>query len=776
VGGGERLRRISARSGTVQPAARALRRLLHGGCSDILPAVKDARIGTTLEGRYQIVDRLAAGGMGVVYRGERLGLGRGVAIKFLHAHMAADSSFLKRFAIEAKAMALLQHANCAAVIDFGVDGEEPYVVMDLVGGESLRRVLDRGRLPAGRALGIMRQILSGLAHAHSHGITHRDIKPDNIMVDASGAFGDQVRILDFGLAKLREGASALTTGFVVGTPSYMAPEQTLAQPVDERTDIYACGVVLFEMLTGKKPFHAEEAVEVLIMHRETPPPRLAGLAPDLRFSDELEAAVLQAMAKDPAHRFSSAAAFATALEHVPEGATRPSAAMAAAVPAPALAGAPRAPIVGTEATAWASPQAVAAPVSQGNATEYLGSSQIQIASSQATPARPATAEPAGSAQLRAFTAELAASQPAQPLAAVTAQQGTSQHLQVPGPAPTVAGRVITPRPDTPVPLAGSASPGQHASSEFPVARAGSEFPVARAGSEFPVARAGSEFPVARAGSEFPGTRAGSEFPVARAGSEFPVARAGSEFPVARAGSEFPAHPGDSVQSAVGQESGSLAPWTGASAAAQTQARPAGKRKRWAIGAAAAGALVLLVVAGVVGSRTPAERAGERPAAGEPAEPAAQDEPAEDSGYAFEIQEPDYQDPKLASDFVYAKAYLKQGQYRRARDLLERLRRYDPGNATIHYLLGKAYMGELWVKDGLDAFRDAIALEPGFRIHAELIESAAVGLGSDSQHAAVARFLLREIGPAARPALENIAAGHHREDVRERAQRALSQFP
>lgn len=256
--------------------------------------------------------------MGVVYRGERVKLGRNVAVKFLHAWMAADASFLKRFDIEARAMAKLQHPHCASVIDFGVDGDAPYVVMDLISGVSLRTLLDSERLAVPRALDIIRQVLSGLAHAHEQGITHRDIKPDNIMVDSSSAFGDQVRILDFGLAKLRESTSGLTTGFVVGTPSYMAPEQAMAEAVDERTDVYAAGVVLFEMLTGTPPFRADEMVEVLRMHREVPPPRLRDAAQKTIFSSELEAVIAQALAKKPAHRITSAAAFASALDAVPE--------------------------------------------------------------------------------------------------------------------------------------------------------------------------------------------------------------------------------------------------------------------------------------------------------------------------------------------------------------------------------------------------------------------------------------------------------------------------
>ncbi len=169
-----------------------------------------------------------------------------------------------------------------------------------------------------RALDIARQILAGLAHAHAHGIIHRDIKPENILVSTVEGHGERVSILDFGLAKLLN-ENSVTTGLAVGTPSYMSPEQTLGERVDERVDVYATGIILYELLVGKKPFMADSPFDIMRMQREQAPPPLAIAAPDLRASPELEALL-----------FPSAAAFGAALDAVPEaqrrGATRPQAA------------------------------------------------------------------------------------------------------------------------------------------------------------------------------------------------------------------------------------------------------------------------------------------------------------------------------------------------------------------------------------------------------------------------------------------------------------------
>jgi tetratricopeptide (TPR) repeat protein len=213
------------------------------------------------------------------------------------------------------------------------------------------------------------------------------------------------------------------------------------------------------------------------------------------------------------------------------------------------------------------------------------------------------------------------------------------------------------------------------------------------------------------------------------------------------------------------------------------ASPAPARTRWILAGAAAGVVGLIVMVALLSGKEPADSGpAEHAEPGEANEPGEATGPGEPGEHAIETGEETgtaEDDPARAAyarELAVAAAYLEQGQPRHARDLLDRLRRHDPDNAEIHYLLGKALLYEGWVKDGLDAFRDAIALDPGYRSHADLIEHAAAGLGSDSEHFAVSRFLIRDIGAAARPALENIAAHHDHEEVRERANRALSQLP
>ncbi|RYZ37112.1 MAG: serine/threonine protein kinase, partial [Myxococcaceae bacterium] len=277
-------------------------------------SASDPRIGSVLQGRYRILERLAAGGMGIVYRGERLEVGKSVAIKFLHAWAAREEDFRKRFQVEARAMSRLTHPCCVSVMDFGVDQESPYMVMDFVTGDTLRGLLREGPLPLPRALGALRQVLAGLAHAHEQGIIHRDIKPENIIVTHAVGLGEQVRILDFGLAKLRDEVTGITSGMMLGTPAYMAPEQIHGEPVGPPTDLYAAGVLLFELLTGRKPFSATGNAELLRMHREVTPPLLRTVAPEAGFRAELEAALAKAMAKSPAERFQSATEFLAALD------------------------------------------------------------------------------------------------------------------------------------------------------------------------------------------------------------------------------------------------------------------------------------------------------------------------------------------------------------------------------------------------------------------------------------------------------------------------------
>ncbi|HKE20143.1 MAG TPA: serine/threonine-protein kinase, partial [Kofleriaceae bacterium] len=191
----------------------------------------DPHLGTVLHDRYLVSERLAEGAMAVVYRGERIGLKRQVAIKFLHESYASSEDGLRRFEVEARAMSRLAHPNCVAVTDFGVDNGAPYLVMDFVTGNSLRDVLEEDiRMRPTRAVAIVRQVLAGLTHAHGQGIVHRDVKPENIVVSPVEGHGEHVRILDFGLAKLRD-ENSVTSGLAVGTPGYMAPEQTVGERV-----------------------------------------------------------------------------------------------------------------------------------------------------------------------------------------------------------------------------------------------------------------------------------------------------------------------------------------------------------------------------------------------------------------------------------------------------------------------------------------------------------------------------------------------------------------
>ena len=339
--------------------------------------------GTVLDGRYKVIEPIAEGAMGSVYRGERLKLGRAVAIKVMHQELPDELSSRQRFEREAKLMALLEHPNCVSVIDFGVHDDKPFLVMDLVRGTSLIDLLEKsGKLEIARASDIIRQVLSGLAHAHELGIVHRDIKPANIMISEKAGFGSQVRILDFGLARLTEGSTKLTTGIVVGTPNYMAPEQCKGSDVDARTDIYACGVMLFEMLTGRKPFIADDPIAVVRKHLMEAPPTLSAVEPNVDFGP-LESIVARALAKKPEERFDSAVDMSKAVE---------AAAKAIAAPVFARAGPDTAtpPASNQVATpsGWAVPQESGAPVTESQVIDALHPSGAAITPSQVLESAP----------------------------------------------------------------------------------------------------------------------------------------------------------------------------------------------------------------------------------------------------------------------------------------------------------------------------------------------------------------------------------------------------
>ncbi|MCX5747284.1 MAG: serine/threonine-protein kinase [Proteobacteria bacterium] len=277
----------------------------------------DERYKILIDDRYKILDAMASGSMGAVYKAERVPVGKLVAIKFLHASFANDGEFLIRFERETQVMSRLAHPNCVSVVDFGVWEAAPYLVMDFVDGRTLRAIIDDGPLPIPRALLLARQIAAGLAHAHTHQVVHRDVKPANIMVSDEIGSGERVRILDFGLARLRGGGGrdATQTNVVVGTPNYMAPEQTVAGgTVDVCTDIYAAGVTLYELIVGDKPFAAEETMQLLAKHRSAPIPRLAEhVAEGTELPAGLQEVIDTAMAKKPDDRYQTAIELADAI-------------------------------------------------------------------------------------------------------------------------------------------------------------------------------------------------------------------------------------------------------------------------------------------------------------------------------------------------------------------------------------------------------------------------------------------------------------------------------
>jgi tetratricopeptide (TPR) repeat protein len=283
--------------------------------------VTDPFIGTVVGDRYRIVSRLGVGGMGAVYRAEHTMMRRDLAIKVLLPELGGKEEFARRFEREAESASRLAHPNIITVTDFGhtADGSL-FLVMEYLAGISLTSAIAEGPMAQPRALKIVRQILRGLEHAHGAGVVHRDLKPDNIMLVERDGQRDVVKILDFGIAKVTEplsgpGREVLTqAGVIFGTPEYLSPEQALGEPVDPRADIYAAGVILFEMLAGRRPFESEDKVKIISMHLAHAPPRIRDVAPTVDVPTPLEQAVLQALEKSRENRFASAGAFLQALE------------------------------------------------------------------------------------------------------------------------------------------------------------------------------------------------------------------------------------------------------------------------------------------------------------------------------------------------------------------------------------------------------------------------------------------------------------------------------
>jgi eukaryotic-like serine/threonine-protein kinase len=260
-------------------------------------SVGDPLLGHSLEGRYQIVERLARGGMATVYKAIDTRLTRIVAVKVMHVGLGDDAEFARKFDREARAAARLSHPCVVSVFDQGTDDGRPYIVMEYVEGPTLRDVINReAPLPPLRALELIEPVLSALAAAHEAGLIHRDVKPENVLITPRG----QLKVADFGLAKaITSQTSTATQGLLIGTVSYLPPELVMSGKADARSDVYSAGIVLFELLTGRKPHQGDTPIQVAYahVHKDVPPPsafRTAGPIPPY-----LDALIARATARDP---------------------------------------------------------------------------------------------------------------------------------------------------------------------------------------------------------------------------------------------------------------------------------------------------------------------------------------------------------------------------------------------------------------------------------------------------------------------------------------------
>jgi serine/threonine-protein kinase len=271
--------------------------------------VFDAMLGRVVDGRYRVVSKVGQGGMGTVYKVEHLAMGKLAAMKVLHPSLTQDREVAQRFRREAEAVSRLSAPNTVQVFDFGESDGAMYLVMELVKGEDLGAILRRdGPLPFARLAPILVQVCDALAEAHEVGIVHRDLKPENLLVSRARDGHDVVKVLDFGLAKLRDSEElnqVTARGSLIGTPFYMSPEQIRAEELDARSDIYSLGALMYRVLTGVHPFTAPTPVAVLTQHltEELIPP--SQRKPELRISSRVEGIVCKAMAKRREERYAS---------------------------------------------------------------------------------------------------------------------------------------------------------------------------------------------------------------------------------------------------------------------------------------------------------------------------------------------------------------------------------------------------------------------------------------------------------------------------------------
>jgi len=286
----------------------------------LLVPVKETLVGQVLANKYEVLEEIGRGGMSVVYKGRHAVMDRTVAIKMLQSQLVTDQNSLLRFQREAQAVACLAHPNIISVYEYEIHDGQPYLVMDYLVGESLADIIKReNHISTQRLVKIFIRVTDALEHAHHKGVLHRDLKSSNVMlVNTEG--GEVVKVVDFGIAKIlpssgKQAQNLTATGEIFGSPIYMSPEQCQGLPLDNRSDIYSTGVMLYEALSGEPPLLGENIVDTMQMHVTTAPQQFIEIRPDLYIPDGLEAIVKKALEKNPDQRFHSMLEFKEALEY-----------------------------------------------------------------------------------------------------------------------------------------------------------------------------------------------------------------------------------------------------------------------------------------------------------------------------------------------------------------------------------------------------------------------------------------------------------------------------
>jgi serine/threonine protein kinase len=278
-----------------------------------LPAAELER-GITFAGRYEVIEELGKGGMGRVYKVYDKKIKEVVALKLIRPEISTDEKAIERFNTELRLARKISHRHVCRMYDLGEEGTSHFITMEYVPGEDLKRFIKRsGQLTVSKAVSIASQICEGLAEAHHIGVIHRDLKPQNIMIDSEG----NTRIMDFGIARFLEGDGMTTQGVLIGTPDYMSPEQAELEDVDQRSDIYALGVILFEMVTGRVPFEGKTPLSIAMKHKSQPPPDPRGL--NIQVPEDLSRVILKCLEKEKENRYQSAEDLLADLKNIAEG-------------------------------------------------------------------------------------------------------------------------------------------------------------------------------------------------------------------------------------------------------------------------------------------------------------------------------------------------------------------------------------------------------------------------------------------------------------------------